>query len=203
MKTIMVPALQILLGCGDMHEDLMLVKRIQNGEIKAFEELVDRYRNRLYSFLLKMTCSRHDSEEILQEVFIRVYNNIHKYDDRWMFSTWIYRIAINAYKSYMKKAKKLKTVPFDGISEIKNLPGDTNPENVYERNERQLEVISLINRLKDKQRIPLILRYIKDFSYAEISEILGISEEAAKMRVLRAKKSICEKYMERHRGDIR
>lgn len=202
MKTIMVPALQILLGCGDMHEDLMLVKRIQNGEIKAFEELVDRYRNRLYSFLLKMTCSRHDSEEILQEVFIRAFNNIHKYNDRWMFSTWIYRIAINTYKSYMKKARRFQTVPIDDNVADKHPVLEGNPENVFVRNERQAEIISLINRLNDKQRIPLILRYIRNFSYAEIGEILGISEEAAKMRVLRAKKTICNKYMERHRGDI-
>ncbi|NLM12032.1 MAG: RNA polymerase sigma factor [Clostridiaceae bacterium] len=185
-----------------MQEDQTQIKRIRDGDIEAFEELIDKYKNKLFSFLVKMTCSRQDSEEILQEVFIRVFNNINKYDDRWMFSTWIYRIAINTYKSYMKKTKRLKTVPIDDVVINKGMTGEENPEKIYERNERQQEIITLINSLKDKQRVPLILKYVKDFSYAEISDILGISEEAAKMRVLRAKKNICEKYMERHRGDI-
>lgn len=185
-----------------MQDDLTQIKRIRNGDIEAFEEIVDRYKNKLYSFLVKMTCSKQDSEEILQEVFIRVFKNIDKYNDRWMFSTWIYRIAINTYKSYMKKTKRLQTVPIDNVVVSINPAGEGCPENYYERNERQREIISLINSLKDKQRIPLILKYVKNFSYAEISDILGISEEAAKMRVMRAKKSICEKYMERHRGEI-
>lgn len=189
-------------GCGAMQEDLAQITKIQNGDIEAFEELVEKYKNKLFSFLVKMTCSKHDSEEILQEVFIRAFNNINKYDSRWKFSTWIYRIAINTYKSYMKKAKRLQTVPIDDAIVNRNITGVGNPENIFERNERQREIISLINGLKDKQRIPLVLKYVKDFSYAEISDILGISEEAAKMRVQRAKSNICKRYMDRHRGDI-
>lgn len=185
-----------------MQEDLAQITKIQNGDIEAFEELVEKYKNKLFSFLVKMTCSKHDSEEILQEVFIRAFNNINKYDSRWKFSTWIYRIAINTYKSYMKKAKRLQTVPIDDAIVNRNITGVGNPENIFERNERQREIISLINGLKDKQRIPLVLKYVKDFSYAEISDILGISEEAAKMRVQRAKSNICKRYMDRHRGDI-
>ncbi|NLX77042.1 MAG: sigma-70 family RNA polymerase sigma factor [Clostridiaceae bacterium] len=186
-----------------MHEDLAHIKRIRDGDIEAFEVIVDKYRNKLFSFLVKMTCSRQDSEEILQEVFIRAFNNINKYDDRWSFSTWIYRIAVNTYKSHMKKTRRHKTVPIDEIAADKGMAVGENPEKVFERNERHREIVSLINSLKDKQRIPLILKYVKGFSYQEISEILGISEEAAKMRVLRAKKNICEKYIEKHGGDIR
>ncbi|WP_252891612.1 RNA polymerase sigma factor [Thermoclostridium stercorarium] len=169
---------------------------------RSIRRLVDKYKNRLFSFLVKLTGSRHDSEEILQEVFIRAFSNINKYDDRWMFSTWIYRIAVNTYKSYMRKEKRNKTIPIDDAMVSENPAVYGNPENVYEKNERRREIISLIRNLKDKQRIPLILKYVKNCSYAEIGDILGISEEAAKMRVFRAKKTICEKYMERHGGEF-
>jgi len=185
-----------------MQEDLTKIKRIRNGDIDVFGELVDKYRNRLFGFLVKMTGSRHDSEEILQEVFIRAYSNIDRYDDRWMFSTWIYRIAINVYKNYRRKTGRYKTVSMDDAVLVDSSAGEGNPEHVYEKSERQRELISLINSLKDKQRIPLILKYVRNCSYAEIGDILGISEEAAKMRVMRARKIICKKYMERHRGDF-
>lgn len=185
-----------------MQEDLTQIKRIRSGDTEAFEGLVNKYKNRLYSFLVKMSCSRQDAEEILQEAFIRAFNSIEKYDDRWMFSTWLYRIAINTYKSYMKKAKRLNTVPIDEFAASRNFAAEGDPEDVYVRNENRSELISIINSLNDRHKIPLVLKYIKDFSYAEIGEILGISEEAAKMRVLRAKKSICRRYMEWHRGDF-
>lgn len=185
-----------------MHEDLALATRIRNGDIDAFEELVEKYKNKLFSFLIKMTYSRQDSEEILQEVFIRAFNNINKYDDRWMFSTWLYRIAINTYRSYMKRTKKFKTIPIDDIVIHRNSTVEGNPEDAYERNEKRHEVISLIKKLNEKQRIPLILKYVKGFSYTEIGKVMGISKEAAKMKILRAKKNICKWYMERHRGDV-
>lgn len=188
--------------CSAMQDDIALVTRIENGDMKAFEQLVNEYKNKLFSFLMKMTYSKQDSEEILQEVFIRVYKNLNKYNDRWMFSTWLYRIAINTYKSYMKKTRKINTVPIDENVINKNVRWNGNPEDAYENNEKRREVILLIGQLKEKQRIPLILKYIKGFSYAEIGIVMGISEEAAKMRVLRAKKNICKSYMERNRGDI-
>jgi len=184
-----------------MQEDMAQIKRIRNGDVEAFGELVDKYKNKLFSFLVKLTGSRHDSEEILQEVFIRAFNNIKKYDERWMFSTWIYRIAINTWKNYSRKAGKAVTVLMDDDFVVNNPAVYGNPESIYERNERRRELVSLVNGLKNKQRIPLILKYVKDFSYAGIADILGISEEAAKMRVMRAKKTICKKYMERHGGE--
>lgn len=183
-----------------MTDEKALVKSACNGDIQAFEEIVDAYKNKLYSFLVKLTCSRQDAEEILQEVFIRAWRHLGQYDERWMFSTWIYRIATNVYKSWQKKKKKIQTVPVSEelISDI----AVGSPEEAYEKNERKQEVIVLIQKLKENQRIPLILKYVKGFSYYEIGRIMGISEDAAKMRVFRARETICKRYLERHRGDL-
>ncbi len=175
----------------------MLVTLVLNGSTEAFEQIVETYKNQLFSFLLKMTFSRHDAEDILQEVFIRVYNNLYKYNERWMFSTWIYRIAINTCKSHMKRKKRFTAVPIN--DEMPAWPGINmnNPEDVFASKEQRREVVLLIRNLKEKQRVPLILKYVKGFSYSEIGKILGISEEAAKMRVMRAKDNICRTYRER------
>lgn len=184
-----------------MADERALIAETLNGDIRAYEEIVELYKNKLFSFLVKMTHSRQIAEELLQEVFIRAYNNLDKYDEKFMFSTWIFRIALNICKSYMKKQSRLKEMPINEELSYAEADGAYNPEEAYEKTELRREIIYLIQKLKDKQRIPLILKYVKGFSYFEIGKIMGISEEAAKMRVSRAKENICRKYMERHRGD--
>jgi len=183
-------------------DERALVESVLNGDIRAFEEIVDKYKNKLYSFLVKMTLSRHDAEEILQEVFIRVYNNLDKYDDRWMFSTWIYRIAVNTCRSFIKKEKRHAAIPIHNELGEQENNGAGNPEENFEMAERRREIILLIQELNEKQRIPLILKYVKGFSYFEIGRIMGISEGAAKMKVSRARENILKRYIERHRGDL-
>jgi len=185
-----------------MADERELIAETLNGDITAYEEIIELYKNKLFSFLLKMTCSRQIAEELLQEVFIRAYNNLEKYDEKFMFSTWMYRIALNACKSFMKKHNRLKEIPMNEDLNYIEAGEKYDPEEAYEKTELRREIIDLIQSLKEKQRIPLILKYVKGFSYAEIGKIIGISEEAAKMRVLRAKENICRKYLEKHRGDL-
>lgn len=176
--------------------DNILIESTLKGNINSFEELMTLYQGKLFNFLLKMTSSREDAEEITQEVFIKVYNNLYKYNNRWSFSTWIYRIAINTLRSEYRKAKNVKSV--DYYTNVSELPANFSdyPELAYEMKERQKEIIKLIDELKKDQKTALLLRYMQDFSFKEIGDILGISPEAAKMKIQRAKQSICKKYEE-------
>jgi len=176
--------------------DNILIESTLKGNINSFEELMTLYQGKLFNFLLKMTSSREDAEEITQEVFIKVYNNLYKYNNRWSFSTWIYRIAINTLRSEYRKAKNVKSV--DYYTNVSELPANFSdyPELAYEMKERQKEIIKLIDELKEDQKTALLLRYMQDFSFKEIGDILGISPEAAKMKIQRAKQSICKKYEE-------
>ncbi|NLY19277.1 MAG: RNA polymerase sigma factor [Clostridiaceae bacterium] len=184
-----------------MADEKALIDKTLNGDVKAFEEIIELYKNKLFSFLVKTTHSGQIAEELLQEVFIRAYNNLDKYNDEFMFSTWIFRIALNICRSYMKKQNKLREMPINEELSYMEADGTYNPEEAYEKAELRSEIIYLINKLKEKQRIPLILKYVKGFSYFEIGNIMGISEEAARMRVLRAKENICRMYLDRHRSD--
>ncbi|NLP14925.1 MAG: RNA polymerase sigma factor [Clostridium sp.] len=174
--------------------DNMLVESTLKGNIDSFEELITLYQDKLFNFLSKMTYSREDAEEITQEVFIKVYKNLYKYNNKWSFSTWIYRIAINTLRTEYRKIKNIKKI--DYYTNIPDLPANLSdyPEIAYEMKEQRGQIIKLIDDLKEDQKTALLLRCMQDFSFKEIGDILGISPEAAKMKIHRAKQTICRKY---------
>ena len=174
--------------------DNMLVENTLKGNISSFEELIRLYQVKIFNFLSKMTASREDAEEITQEVFIKVYKNLYKYNNKWSFSTWIYRIAINTLRSEYRKIKNNKDI--DYYATIPELPANFSdyPEIAYEIKEQSVEIIKLIDQLKEDQKTALLLRCMQDFSFKEIGDILGITPDAAKMKIQRAKQSICRKY---------
>jgi RNA polymerase sigma-70 factor (ECF subfamily) len=183
-----------------MINEKALVNETLKGDLEAFEKIVDAYKNKLFSFFVKLTSSRHDAEELLQDVFIRAYQHLGTYSDRWMFSTWIYRIALNTYKTWQRTRKRHQVLPLnDGLISGGRLDS---PEEAFEMKEQHREITGFIQSLKEKQRVALILKYVKGFSYEEIGKILDISEDAAKMRVFRAREAICKRYLEKHRGDL-
>jgi len=180
--------------------DSILVENTLKGDINSFEELMSLYQDKLFNFLSKMTASREDAEEITQEVFIKVYKNLYKYNSKWSFSTWIYRIAINTLRSEYRKVKNVKNV--DYYTNVPELPANFSdyPDIAYEIKEQRVEIIKLIDELKEDQKTALILRCMQDFSFKEIGDILGISPEAAKMKIQRAKQTLCRKYEKLAKG---
>lgn len=174
-------------------KDKNLVTNILNGDSESFSLLVQLYQNRLYNFFLKLTLSKEDAEELLQDVFLRVYKYLYKYNDRWDFSTWIYKIAVNTYKSsYKKKKNDPGNISFD---EVSHLCCETyNPENSYEAKEKYKETLKMFDCLKDEQKLAFLLKHIQGFTYKEIGSIMGISEHAAKMKVQRGKQILCDRY---------
>lgn len=92
-----------------LDKDKTLVKNTLNGDIDSFSQLIGSYQESLFNFLFRLTSCREDAEEVLQDVFIRVYNYLYKYDERWNFSTWIYKIAVNSFKDHYKKRRSTST----------------------------------------------------------------------------------------------
>lgn len=185
-----------------MDRDGILVANTLKGDIDSFTLLVQNYQNRLYSFLLKMTCSREDAEEILQEVFIRAFNYLYKYNSSWSFSSWIYRIAVNTFKTEYKKKKKSDIVDLHSELPEELYSIDYCPETVYETKEHYREIIEMVNTLKNEQKLAFLLKNIQGFSYKEVGEILGISTQAAKMRVQRAREALWIKFEEQRKRGV-
>lgn len=175
-----------------LEKDNQLVKRSLDGDIEAFSELVVSYQSRLYNFILKMSGSSLDAEEIVQEVFIKIYNNLYKYNDKYCFSTWVYTIALNTFKSEYKKKKRHSYQEID--ESILRPDFDQSPENIYIDKENINEMHSVLNTLSLENKAILILKYADNLSYKEIGEISKISPDAAKMKIYRAKQTLCKKY---------
>lgn len=181
-------------GVINVNNDPVLIESSLKGDIEAFSALVRKYQDRLYNFIMKMNLSREDSEEIVQEVFIKVYNNLYRYNSSWSFSTWLYRIAVNTLRSEYKKRKKTRLI--DYYADIQEVAGSSvvHPDESYEIKEQTQEIINLIDSLGYDQKLAFTLRYIQDFSFKEIGDILGISPGAAKMKIQRAKQTLCKKF---------
>jgi RNA polymerase sigma-70 factor (ECF subfamily) len=179
-----------------LDNDYILVSNVLNGDTDSFSLLVSKYKDGIYNFIYKMTFSREDAEDILQEVFIRVYNNLYKYDNRWHFSTWLYRIALNVFKSHYSKKKKQRNIDYQEV--LSSLPDNliNNPELVYEMKEHNLEILKILDSVKFEDKTILVLKHIQGFSYREIAEILKLSPENVRIKVMRAKKILYKKFNE-------
>jgi len=185
-------------------DESTLISNTLNGDIQSFALLVQAYQGQLYNFIYKMTKSKEDTEDILQDVFVKVYNNLYKYNNNYRFSTWIYTITLNTIKSAFKK-RKLRPASHSIDNLIDEIPSlEDSPELLIEVKEYYKEIIEVIDSLKEKQKTAFILRYLKDFSYKEIGKIMGISQEAAKMKVHRAKSILAQKITNMGRkGDFK
>ncbi|HEY9063172.1 MAG TPA: RNA polymerase sigma factor [Pseudobacteroides sp.] len=177
-----------------MEKEAQLVSNILSGDIKSFEILMSIYRNRIYNFLLKMSLSKEDSEDMTQEVFVRVYNSLYQYNSKWCFSTWIFKIAINVFKTEYSKKKYRDSKKFEDKLNKYQFLQIAEPEKVLENMETRLEVLKMLDSLKLDQRMALVLKYVQGFSYKEIGQVLKMSPENAKVRVMRAKKLLVNNY---------
>ncbi|WP_010249315.1 RNA polymerase sigma factor [Acetivibrio cellulolyticus] len=183
-----------------MDTEQLLINNTLKGDMDSYSNLVLKYKDRIFAFLLKMTLSKEDAEELLQEVFISVYKNLYLYNSNWSFSTWIYKIAANAFNNFYKKNKRNRN--FDNINALDQLSCsfEDYPDIIYEKKEHYAKVVKLINNLKPDQKIALVLKHVKGFSYSEIGKILNISPQAAQMKVQRAKESICHQFKKMERS---
>lgn len=179
---------------AEVDKEAMLVSNILSGDITSFEILMDMYRNRIYNFLLKMTFSKEDSEDMTQEVFVRAYNSLYQYNSKWCFSTWIFKIAVNVFKTEYSKKKNRESKRVQDMLVNQQFSNITEPERALENIETKMEVLKMLEALKAPQRVALVLKYVQGFSYKEIGEVLKVSPENAKVRVMRAKKHLASNY---------
>ncbi|MEG0773784.1 RNA polymerase sigma factor [Clostridium sp.] len=171
--------------------DLVIVERVLKGEMIAFELLIKKYENIIFNYIYKIILNKEDSEDIAQEAFIRAYKSLYTFQRKSSFSTWLFKIASNCINSYFKK-KKNYTIQYDEILTNVQCSSLDKPEEALEAIETKKEVEKLLNSLGVDQRSCIVLKYVEGFSLREISEILGISEDAVKMKIYRARKKLCE-----------
>jgi len=154
--------------------------------------LMKRYEDKLFNYILKISnISKEEAEDILQEVFIKVYQNLNDYDSNSKFSSWIYRIAHNAtISAFRKKDVRPQSVPWDNEELINILKSTSNIEKDIIRQLTYKHILNIIDRLPFKYKEVLILKFAENKDYREISDILRKPMGTIATLINRAKKSL-------------
>ena len=158
-----------------MLDDNELIQKFQNGDEKAFDQLVRNNLNNVFGFFMKVTRDEMSAEDLTQDVFMKLYKNLKNFRHDSDFSTYLYRINSNTVNSWITRNKwknllHLDQAPDKGEYDIKN-----------EREWSKEELWNEISKLPNKQRRVMILRITDSLSYSEISKITGMSEGTAKV----------------------
>lgn len=175
--------------------DNALVSAYLEGNERAFEILVSRYQDRLVNYISRIVHDYDRAIDLAQEAFIRVYRNAHRYEGKYQFSTWIYRIATNlAIDELRRRERKGRCFLYNvmGLFEKEErtfpLPDlRHSPDRVLHKKETSKRLQSAINSLPKKYRLAFLLKEVQDLSYEEVAQILDISLGTVKSRIHRAK----------------
>jgi RNA polymerase sigma factor (sigma-70 family) len=161
-----------------------LVKACIKGDQQAFAEIVDRYKRLIYSIVYNLVKNKYDASDISQEVFLRIYKALDRYNPEYKFSTWAARITTNYCYDLLRK----KRVEIADVDDIERYSGEEeSPETIYLRNEKKIRIQMALDSLPDKYKIPIVLYHQKGMSYKEITEILKEPMSIIKNRIYRAR----------------
>jgi RNA polymerase sigma-70 factor, ECF subfamily len=176
-------------------DDSTVVSAFLGGEERAFSELVERYQTRLLNFIYRTIGDRDRAEDLVQEVFIRVYRHLHRFDRSKKFSTWVYTIASNLAKNELRNRSRSPLVLFQtiqGSSDEEDRPVEfedatARPDDMYRKRHLRELVEQTVSQLPEHHRQVFVLRELEGKSYEEIAEITDCNLGTVKSRLNRAR----------------
>jgi RNA polymerase sigma-70 factor (ECF subfamily) len=173
--------------------DRELFSKVATNDERAFTLFVDRYKNRLYNFVFRIISEKETAEDIIQETFLRVYNQRKNYSPDFALSTWVYTIALNLVRSELRKRKLRRFISLDFLKEETDveLPDNANPEPGILK--PLLE--QAIKSLPQEYRLAFVLCDIDRLPYNQIAEILRVPVGTVKSRINRARTMLREKLL--------
>ena len=191
-------------------EDRDLVARCRQGDPLAFEELVRKHQQMVLNLAYHYLGYQNDIEDVAQKIFTKVYFSMPKFDTRRPFFPWLYRIAINQCYDELRRLRRLKIRTFSELSfeetnSVENLIShqETAPANDETQKERVALLYRMLDQLPEQQRLAVVLRDIEDMPYSQMAGKLQCTEQAARLKVFRARsrlKTLVEKALRRISG---
>ena len=179
--------------------DLELVKQCQAGQTEAFDELVTRYRTRVFAMIYNMVHNEQDAWDLAQESFVKAWKSIKRFRGDSSFYTWMYRIVMNVTIDWLRK-KQIKGAgsEFDDSIQLKEIDpasktvpkADPLPHERMERNEIRAKIDNAIGQLSPEHRAVILMKEIEDMQYHEIAETLGCSIGTVMSRLFYARKKL-------------
>ncbi|HVS87251.1 MAG TPA: sigma-70 family RNA polymerase sigma factor [Candidatus Acidoferrum sp.] len=186
-------------------DDRELVRRAQAEDKEAFEELVRRHQHRVFAVAGGILRWREDVEDIAQQVFVKAYLSLKRFDQRAAFTTWLYKITVNECWDLLRKKKVRPLVYESDLSEEQarqySVSGETrrHEPDISEKLAARQRVERLLEGLEERDRLMLILKEVEGFAVGEIANILGLNANTVKVRLFRARRRIVN--LARKRGD--
>ncbi len=187
-------------------DDRELVPRAQAGDKEAFEELVRRHQHRVFAVAGGILRRREDVEDIAQQVFVKAYFSLKRFDQRAAFSTWLYKITVNECWDLLRKKKVRPLLYESDLSEEQAQQFnaserlDSGAQDVSDKLEGQQQVENLLRGLDERDRMMLILKEVEGFAIEEIAEILDLNANTVKVRLFRARRRIVNQVRKRKDG---
>ncbi len=179
--------------------ELDLVKRCQAGQTEAFDELVSRYRTRVFGMIYNMVHNEQDAWDLAQDSFVKAWKSIGRFRGQSSFYTWIYRIVMNVTIDWLRKKQvKGSGTEFDDTVQLREIePGsktaprpDALPYERMQRGEIRAEIDKAIAQLSPEHRAVILMKEIEDMQYHEIAEALGCSIGTVMSRLFYARKKL-------------
>ena len=206
-ETNMTSSSALFAGTAVLNDDLDLVHATRGGDISAFEQLVARYDGKLLRIAQNVTHNREDSEDAVQEAFLKAFEHLNSFREDAQFSTWLIRITLNQALSKLRKRRIVKEVSLDDDFDAEDvtLPREVadwapNPEELYRASELRSILIASLKQISPILRAVFVLRDIEGLSIDETAEVLQLSIGAVKARLSRARqqlRKLLSKYFSR------
>ncbi|HEY0433730.1 MAG TPA: sigma-70 family RNA polymerase sigma factor [Chitinophagaceae bacterium] len=162
---------------------------------KAFTSIIRKYQEKLYWHVRRMVVEHEDANDVLQNVFVRVWNGLDNFREDSQLYTWLYRVATNECLTFLEQQKKRSAVPLDESES--GLSNRVKADSHFDANKLEWKLQLAIQQLPDKQRIVFSLRYYDEMPYEQMSRVLDTSEGALKASYHHAVKKI-EDYIKNH-----
>jgi RNA polymerase sigma-70 factor (ECF subfamily) len=177
--------------------DSELVLKSQQGDVRAFDELVERYHDRIYGLAYNMLSNREDAEDLTQEIFVKAFEALPRFKGKSLFYTWLYRIAINKTINYRKKRNRNRALSLDQFDqEIKSddiyqdLTAKGSPLRNINLTELQERLNASLQKLSDKHRTVMIMHDMQGIPHEEIAKVVGASTGTVRSRLFYARKQM-------------
>lgn len=177
--------------------DWAIVQKVQAGNVGAFDQLVQKYREHIFSVIYNMTSNREDASDLAQETFIKAFQAIARFKGKSSFFTWIYRIAINTTMTFLKKRSRRRFISYEKIDEevsnteiFERLTAKNRSEKGALVNELQEKLNDSLQKLSPKHRTVVILHEIEGLEHAQIAEITKVSVGTVRSRLHYAKQQL-------------
>lgn len=199
-------------GDPPQEPDEVLVARVQSGDTSAFDQLIERYKGRLYATIYHMTSNHEDAADLLQETLIRAFRAMPRFRRDARFSTWAHRIAVNVSINHLRQSKKRSSLSLDQMemdpNELDSIREILSEEALRPGDDREHQIASLqkilneaIQSLSENHRAVVVMHSVQGMTHGQISEILGVPEGTVKTRLFHAHR-LLRKKLARHLKEL-